>query len=184
VTVAFRPADRADRSFICDAWVSSYRFAHTAGFISMERWHRVMWQEVEHALDRPTTTTIVAYEPEETDRRVDLQGFIVFVKENYRRAGYAAGLLNAIGIDARAPFLYACKTAVVAELARLRKIPCARFDPIAARYPSKTPPRRDHVERSETIIEQARPRSTADRDDRLHPGEGHEVRRPDRRPGR
>lgn len=170
MTVAFRRADLADRRFICDAWVSSYRTAHAAGLIAMEDWHSVMWRQVEKILDRSSTTTLVAYEPEETDRRVDLQGFIaaditaglplvfyVFVKENYRRAGYAAGLLHAIGIDARAPFLYACKTAVVADLVRLRKIPCAKWDPLAARYPQKNAPRRDHVRDRTEADQQARP---------------------------
>jgi GNAT superfamily N-acetyltransferase len=156
MTIAFRPAELADRRFIVLNWLSSYRTAHTAGLIAMEDWHDVMWPQVEKLLDRPTSTTFVAYDPDESDRLVDLHGFIaaditpgpplvlyVYVKDAYRRAGIARGLFEAIGVDPRRPFLYACKTPIVAELAEQRKIPCAKFDNNAARYPSKIAPRRN-----------------------------------------
>ncbi len=150
MTVAYRLAEPEDRVFIVDAWVSSYRTAHAAGMIAMEDWREIMWRQVEKVLDRPTTDTVVAYEPEETDHLADLQGFItadisaaapyvfyVYVKESFRRAGYARGLFRALGIDPAAPFTYACKTAAVADLVRMRKIPCSKWDPLAARFANK-----------------------------------------------
>jgi GNAT superfamily N-acetyltransferase len=156
VTVAFRPAELSDRRFIVGAWMMSFRTSHSAGLIAMDDWVGVMRPQIEKLLEREGTTTVVAYDPDEPAGLTDLQGFIaadvtpgslplvlyVYVKEPYRRWGYARGLFRAIGVDPERPFLYACKTAVVAELARLRKIPSARWDPLAARYPNKRAPRR------------------------------------------
>jgi hypothetical protein len=69
----------------------------------------------------------------------------VYVKDVYRKNGFARGLFSAIGINPRLPFLYACKTPIVGELAAARKIPSARFDNNAARYPSKIAPTRRHA---------------------------------------
>lgn len=150
MTIAHRPASASDRPFIIDSWVSSYRTSHSAGMISMDSFHRVMWPEVERVLDLPGTLTVVAYETTAPDSVADLYGFVcadfldsiplvhyVYTKGSYRRAGIAAGLMKAINIDPRAPFRFTCKTAAAAELLRHRKIPCAKHDPLTIRYANR-----------------------------------------------
>ncbi len=174
MTLAFRPAADHDQTFIVDAWVSSYRTAHAAGMISMATWRAVMWPEVERVLRLPNTRTFVAYETDETDHVADLYGFIsvdtaapppivwyVYTKEAYRRGGngrlwdghgLARKLFAAAGVDPTSPFVYGCKTSVVAELSRLRKIPSAKWDPVSTRFDN---PRR---EREQPAADQDRPR--------------------------
>ena len=142
MTVAHRPAVVADRSFVIDNWLSSFRCANAAGIISTESWFDVMWPQIERLLDREGTTTLIAYERDDVDF---FYGFVcgeltgptpvvhyVYVKEPYRREGFARGLLAALGVDPALPFLYTCQTAVVARLRA--KIPCARWRPQIARY--------------------------------------------------
>ncbi|MCA1833031.1 MAG: hypothetical protein ABR520_11215 [Mycobacteriales bacterium] len=66
----------------------------------------------------------------------------VYVKDAFRSEAHpdgsrggpriARGLLGALGIEPAQPFLYTCRTGVVARLQE--KIPRARFAPAAARY--------------------------------------------------
>lgn len=168
MTVAFRPAEFRDRAFVLDSWLASYRNSHTAGLVGMRDWFAVMWPVLAKLLDRPQTTTIVAYDPDEVAGLTDLRGWIaadvspgpplvlyVFVKEADRRAGLARRLFRAVGVDPEKPFLFACKTAPVAELMRARKLPLARFNPLAARYDSKV---KTNHERPEPEIEILRAR--------------------------
>lgn len=153
MTVAFRPAEPQDQRFIVDSWVSSFRTSYSAGLIQIRDFHAVMWPQIERALARPDVRTIVAHETQETDHVADLYGFItadtslsvplvyyVFVKAPARRARIAARLFAAIGVDPAKPFAYACKTAIVSQLAR--KIPMAKWQPLLARYPKTEQPRR------------------------------------------
>lgn len=151
MTISHRPASPSDRSFIIDAWVSSYRTSHSAGMISMESFHRVMWPEVERVLDMPGTVTVVAYETSApADSMTNLYGFVsadfadslplvhfVYTKAAYRRGGIARGLMRAIRVDPEKPFRFTCKTAALAELIRHRKLPCAKFDPLTVRYATR-----------------------------------------------
>lgn len=160
MAVAFRPADFSDRNpgsewnFVVDSWVRSFQFAHTAGMIAMEDWFPVMIRQVEKLLERQDVQTIVAYEPGEKSKLADIQGFItfdttgslpvvfyVFVKETFRKWGYARGLFGAAGIDPERPFVYTCTTGVVSRIFHERKIPLAKWDPLIARF-SKTDHRR------------------------------------------
>jgi hypothetical protein len=158
VTVAFRRADfsnEPERHFIVDSWVSSYRYSDTSGMIAPENWFRVMIPEVERVLDRPDAITIVAYEPGDTSRLSDIQGFITvdtteqipvvfycFVKEAYRRSGYARGLFNAAGIDPARPFFYTCTTEIVSRIRRDNtRLQLARYAAPIARF-RKDDPRR------------------------------------------
>lgn len=153
--ISHRPAtSEADRTFVCDAWISSYRTSYAAGLIDMEAWHAIMWPQVERYLDRPDMRTLVACEKRDPSF---LYGFIcgdpteqveivaeggrrtwpamvlyVYVKAPYRRSGVARGLFEAIGIDPRRPFLYASKTAIVPRLAP--KMPLAKWNPLVARF--------------------------------------------------
>ncbi len=153
--ISFRPAQPRDRCFVVQSWLESYRTAYTAGLISMETWTAVMRPEIERVLDRPAQV-IVAHESDDPDPIADLLGYIaydatsfrmpyvyyVYVKTNFRRAGYRGGvrvgdglgrrLFAAAGINPQQPFSYACSTRKVRELER--KIPLARWEPLLARF--------------------------------------------------
>lgn len=155
---AYRTATPADRQFVVSSWSSSYKASNSAGMIASEDWADVMHLQISKLLLRRDVRTVVAYEPSAPSF---LYGFIagdatapvpvvfyVYVKEPYRKAGWrdgvrvgdghARGLLAALGIDPREPFLYACRTPVVTRLTD--KIPRARWEPNAARYPKSKEP--------------------------------------------
>lgn len=167
--IAHRPMEPEDRTFVIDAWIRSFRTSNHAGLISMDTWRSVMWPEIEALLERPSVRTIVAHDPD-ADESVALCGFIafdvttwstpmvfyVYTKQAYRRGGngrlwqgpgLARQLFAAAAIDPARPFLYACKTAVLAdrpsdgdeleEPGLQRKIPLARWAPILARFPKE-----------------------------------------------
>ena len=161
VTASFRRMTAADRDFVISGWSSSYRTSFYAGPISMKRYASVMHVEVADIIDNPRVTTTVAYEPGETidgtkpllygfvtvgDEPAMISGrhvphvFYAYVRAPYRRAaqrfglpaGYATQLLAVAGVDPARPFLYACRTPILAELER--KIPLAEFNPLPARF--------------------------------------------------
>lgn len=79
-------------------------------------------------------------EPVETRRGWLPHVLYCYVKSGSRRGrerfglerGYASQLFAHLGIDPRAPFVYACSTGVVADLAA--KIPLAKLNPLPARF--------------------------------------------------
>ncbi len=153
----YRDATHDDRRFIVSAWASSYKSAHAAGMIASEDWATIMHPQIAKLLSRAGTRAVIAYEPEGDlgdftygfiagDPTHDLPiVFYTYVKEPFRsqpiagqpgsRSGprHARGLFSAIGIDPGKPFLYACRTAIVARISHKfdRR---ARFVPAAARY--------------------------------------------------
>ena len=144
--LAFRPATADDRRFVISAWSSSFKVSYSAGIISSEDWAPVMWTQIGKLLERPETTTVVAFE---RDEPTFLYGFVsgdvtepkapivhyVYAKEAFRRAGVAQALLKELGIVTWRPFRYTCKTPILTPLAD--KIPHAKWDPTFARYPRK-----------------------------------------------
>lgn len=149
----FRAATISDRVFIVSSWLDSYRDDPLAGMIAMDDWYPTMWPQVERLLNRPTATTIVACESDDSL----LYGFICaeldharprsrrhhpplvhycYVKAPYRRweprPGIASQLFDAIGIDPSGQFDYTYKTRTVNQLAR--KIPLASHQPMLARF--------------------------------------------------
>jgi GNAT superfamily N-acetyltransferase len=149
VSLAYRPAVAADMPLVVGSWLDSFRTAHAAGLIAMDDWRAVMEPQIEKLLARPGAVVFVAHRPgEDAEHRADLYGWIaaepdialvhyVYVKHSYRRMGLARGLLGAAGIKLAEPFEFSCKTAVVRELQR--KIPRARWNPLAARFPKTNP---------------------------------------------
>lgn len=136
--------------FVIESFLSSYRTAHTAGLIQMEDWHSVMEPQVTKLLEREGVTTHVAYHPGETDHIADLYGWLaaesghdrpmvhyVYVKHHYRNKGIATGLFAAAKIDPKETFYICTKTAASARLGH--KTPCAKWDPLRARFPKKNP---------------------------------------------
>lgn len=78
--------------------------------------------------------------PVETPRGELPHVLYCYVKSGFRRArerfglerGYASQLFAHVGIDPRAPFVYACSTGVVADL--VARVPLAEFNPLPARF--------------------------------------------------
>lgn len=58
----------------------------------------------------------------------------VYVKNDYRRHGIARGLFAAAGIDPTRPFLYSCRTSMVAKLAGLGHLRHAEWNPAPIRH--------------------------------------------------
>lgn len=149
-SLAYRPSEPSDRRFIIESFLSSYRTAHTAGLIQMADWHAVMEPQICKLLEREGVTTFVAYHPGEADHIADLYGWIasetghdqpmvhyVYVKNHYRQKGIATGLFKAASVDPRRTFYICAKTAMSSRLAH--KTPCAKWDPLRARFPKKIP---------------------------------------------
>jgi hypothetical protein len=155
--VKIEPATPADRGPILSSWLRSYRTAHSAGLISMDRWADVMRVELEAILDRAETlvargsdgVTQYAWLCFEGD---DLVHF-AYVWEAYRKRGVAGALLTAAGLVPK--FTYSCRTPIGDERIVCRGIasgrPRPRFNPLPARFGNR--PRRKHVE----VVQAARP---------------------------
>jgi len=151
VTISYRPAVPSDASIVIPLWSRGYKTSRQAGIIATEDWARTMHPQFQRLLNRPNVRTIVAYENTSPSF---VYGFIAgdtswhtpvvyfcYVKDAYRRAGYARGLMAALGVDPERPFRYLCWTPVIQKLTD--KIPFAKHDPNLARYPSYDAPRRD-----------------------------------------
>ncbi len=148
MTIAYRPAELADGPFVVSTWSRGFKVSRSAGMICSTDWERVMHPQIQKVLSRADVRTILAYE--NTDPTF-LYGFIAgdtsgsvpvvffcYVKEAYRRAGYARGLFAALGVDPSQRFAYTCWTPVIQKL--VTKVPFAKHDPNLARY-SKSEPR-------------------------------------------
>lgn len=142
MTIAYRPADLDDAPFIVSTWSRAFKPSRSAGMIASEDWERVMHPQIQKLLTRPNVRTIAAFE--NTDPAFlygwiagDTEGdtpvvYFVYVKESFRRAGYARGLFAALGVDPARRFRYTCWTPILHKLAA--KIPQAKHDPNIARY--------------------------------------------------
>ena len=142
--LAYRLAAEPDLGFVFDSWINSYRDAHAAGMIAYEDWAAVMRQAIERVLARDGCELYVAHHPGEDDGKTDLYGWAalegqlvhyVYVKRPFRRLGIARGLLGAGKVQPR--FSYTCKTIIVSQLREA--MPGARWTPLTARKPRKTP---------------------------------------------
>lgn len=156
--VGVRPCETAsDRTFVISSWLDASRTSYSSGLIAMEDWYTVMWPQYEKARARDGMQTLVAFEETDpdftygfivadpTEQRVRERDqsirwwpalvLFVFVKQNFRREGVARRLFEAVGIDPRKPFLYACNTQQASRLTH--KVPQARFNPLVARFPKE-----------------------------------------------
>lgn len=146
MTLAFRHASDSDKRFCADAWSRTYRTAESAGFIDMRHWLPIAVEQCKRYIARSYVTTIIAYEDAEWARAADIYGFIVadttdvtpllymgYVKDEYRRRGFARALFAAAGIDPTARFSYLCETRSSEALTAAGKMPHATFDPVPIR---------------------------------------------------
>jgi GNAT superfamily N-acetyltransferase len=165
--LAYRPAVAADRAFIVDSWVESFRHAHAAGQIPMPHYQDVYRAAANWFLDQPGCEATVADMGgmlagwvavqhdarlmEHVRKRVDGElkwvdelapagcplVLYVYTKDAFRRHGIARGLFAAARIDLTGRFLYAAKNATSDRLRHLA--PMARWEPLAARFPHPRP---------------------------------------------
>lgn len=125
MTIAYRPAEVADYDFVIPNWSRHFKKSRTAGIIADEDWAKVMHPTIQKLTSRPDVQTTIAYE---NTSPALLYGFVsaspehdppviyfLFVKEQYTRAGYARGLLAAIGVDPSKRFVYTCATPVLSH---------------------------------------------------------------------
>ncbi len=156
--LAFRDAtSEADRTFVVESFLTSQRTSYSAGLIPMDRWFDVMRPVFTELLARPGMRAVVAFERDDpdfaygwcaadpTEQRIPGKDGSVrwwpalvlytFVKQNWRRQGVARKLFGAVGVDVSKPFLYAANTVTASRLAG--KVPQAKFDPLAARFPKE-----------------------------------------------
>lgn len=150
MAVAFRHADLSDeneRQFVITTWSSSFKKSFTAGLIRTEDWPAIMHAQLGKILDREGARAVLAVDTEDptffygwiagdtSDRTAVI--YYVYVKEPYRRAGYARKLFAAFGVDPGSAFTFVCKTPVAIEIALRDKIPRARWNPLEVRYPKE-----------------------------------------------
>ena len=146
MTLAFRAADLRDpeeRQFVIATWSSSFKKAFAAGLIATEDWPAVMHPQLGKILDRAGSRAVIACDTEDS---TFFYGWIAgdtsecmpviyycYVKEPYRKAGYARQLFAAFDVDPSQPFTMACQTPT--SIALRDKIPRARWNPLEVRYP-------------------------------------------------
>lgn len=145
--LAFRPPrDLDDRKLICDSWARCYRLSEAAGFVDMAAWMSVAVEQAKRYIARPYVTALIAYEDEAWAEAADIYGCIVadttdpvpdlyhlYVKDEYRRRGFARALFAAAGIDPARPFRFLCETRSSKAIAAAGKMPKATFDPVPIR---------------------------------------------------
>lgn len=153
MTIAYRNAVVTDVPFIVSSWSRSYKESRSAGMIASDDWESVMHPQIRKVLARSGTRAIVAIESTDPDFLYgwiagNMSGsipvvFYTYVKESYRRAGYARGLLRDLGVDPSQRFAYTCWTPVILKLAT--KIPFAKHNPNHARYVTRSHHGNDEV---------------------------------------
>jgi GNAT superfamily N-acetyltransferase len=153
--LAFRYATAVDLRFVCDAWSRSYANSWTRspiegraafGFAPASTWVAIGLEQAKRLVAEPSVTTVVAYEDEAWAADADIYGFIAadmseppplvlytFVKQPFRRRGFARALFAAAGIDPGRAFRYLAETRSSQEIATAGKIPLAKFDPAPTR---------------------------------------------------
>lgn len=168
MTLLYRPATAADRAFIVDSWVESYRHAHAAGFSPMPLYQRHARESVNWYLDQPSTGAIVAEldgmlagfcaadrtatTPGRVRRRVDggplkwgtehrpvTMVLYLYVKDAFRHHGIGVGLMAASGVIPEGPFTYASKTPMGDEFLKRHQFIEGRWRPLDARFPKTQP---------------------------------------------
>lgn len=147
-----RPAnldDRSDRTFIRSTWSRYFKMSRDGGMIHTDDWAMIMHRQIDRVLDRSHTRALLCYEHNSPSFLYgwiagDTSGptpmvYFAHVKAPFQRNKLATQLLQALGVDARRPFEYMCRTDALLFLKD--KIPMAAYKPLEARFPRET--RRD-----------------------------------------
>lgn len=147
MTLAFRtPRDIDDRKLVCDSWARSLRLSEAAGFCDMRNWMGFAVEQAKRYIARSYVTTLIAYEDAQYASDFDVYGYLVvdtteptallyygYVKDEYRKRGFARALFAAAGIDPDGRWKYLCETRSSVELVAAGKMPKATFDPVPIR---------------------------------------------------
>jgi GNAT superfamily N-acetyltransferase len=168
VTPSYRAAVAADRAFIVDSWVESYRHAHAAGFTPMPLYQRHARESVNWYLDQPGVEATVAEldgmlagfcaadrtatTPGRTRKRVEggqlkwvsefrptTMVLYLYVKDAFRRHGIGFGLMAASGVSPEGPFVFASKTPMGDQFLQRHGFVEGRWRPLDARFPKTNP---------------------------------------------
>lgn len=133
-------------NLIWHSWLTSFRTSKYAGLLPRKVYFDAYKEAI--ALVMARSRLVVAYDPEEQDERLDVQGWLAvetprravhycYVKEHCRRQGVARALLCVGGIEWPQQFTYSYRTPAWAEfLAHTRW--SAIHDPWVARDTEKT----------------------------------------------
>ena len=76
MSISTRHATDADRAFVLDSWLRSYRMSKHAGLIAMTDWPSVMGPQLRRILERSGCSTTVAFFDDATPGVADLAGWI------------------------------------------------------------------------------------------------------------
>lgn len=168
MSLAYRPAEPEDLSFIIESFLDSFRTSRAAGLISMETWKEVMRPEWARILARPGIEVYVAYHPGDDSRLADLYAWLVIEREyeipaNLLRSGRRSREM----VPADVPLVHYCftkqayrrmgvmkglfrvaglgkkwnystRTPVVSAMTEAGKLPHARWLHLVARYEKRS----------------------------------------------
>jgi GNAT superfamily N-acetyltransferase len=164
-----RLAGPADRAFIVDSWVESYRHAHAAGAIPMPHYQRVYRDAANWFLDQPGCVATVAeldgmlagFIAAQTDAQVmahqrkrvggRLQWvdelapagcpfvLYLYVKDAFRHHGIGLALMAAAGARPDSRFLYMSKTPMGDRFLKKHGFAYGSWRPLDARFPKTQP---------------------------------------------
>jgi GNAT superfamily N-acetyltransferase len=140
----------ADRGFVIDGWLTSYRDTRDIAYVEDEHFWSTYAPVIERALKRCCVLVeegevrrgFIAFEPEpyETSYRgvtSTMHGYVwyVYVAQPFRGWKIARDLMTAAGIDPESRFGFAAQTRASWELRKANKITNAHYDPYRTRKP-------------------------------------------------
>ena len=142
-TCAIRPAVPGDLPMITNGWRDSFYAAHAAGPYPKDVYREAMRETVARLLMKPDTQVLTAHSAAGPE---PLYGFIawrtgllyhLYVKQPYRKRGYASALMDAAGFPRTARFGFVFKTPASQEL--VKRWFGARWEPLALRGLTREP---------------------------------------------
>ncbi len=131
------PAREKDLGLVYDAWLDAFYDAHASGPMPSDVYRAAYRETIRRILTM--TPALVARSPRDENL---LYGFVcataappvlyfLYVKQPYRRRGFARALMQHVGLTPAKRFVFTFKTALATEL--VEHWPHARFDPLMLR---------------------------------------------------
>lgn len=144
--VATRLWREADKAFVYESWLESFRVSHAAGPFPMRMYRKVYTETLDALIARPGAQVLVACSPDDDDqvlgfvcheRRATVPPIVhyLYVKQLFRRERVATILMTAADIPTGRRFIYTFKTPVATRIAE--HWAGAIFDPLVARFAPK-----------------------------------------------
>src|SRR5262245_30042088 len=151
--------------FVVGSWLDFFKASKSAGLVRIKNWKVLMRPELEGILSRPRCRTVVASHPDGTlygwaagDIADAFEGrpetpllHAVYVKQLYRKMGFARKLIKAAGIDESKPFLFTTMVPVAGRDRKTGSPRCSLFRngdwyPRPARFDPKNEPKESRDE--------------------------------------